>query len=162
VSPFDEVSEHVVKSDFIVDIGPGIRPQPFFVARRHLCIEPHHEYASWLRKNNYEVIQDTALAALPEIASCDTIFMLDVIEHMTRECGKEVVKIAQEKAKQIVIFTPEGFLKQEYIEGEKDAWGMDGTYWQTHRSGWTPEDFPGWIIKKVKTGVPMLFAIWNA
>ena len=52
------------------------------------------------------------------------------------------LKLALAKARQqVVVFTPHGFHKQEYVKGEKDAWGMNGTYWQTHRSGWTPEDF---------------------
>ncbi|MGL5712289.1 MAG: hypothetical protein ACRCX2_04665 [Paraclostridium sp.] len=41
----------------------------------------------------------------------------------------------------LVIFTPLGFLDQSHPDGI-DAWGLDGVNWQTHRSGWTPEDFP--------------------
>ena len=46
------------------------------------------------------------------------------------------------------MFTPWGFFPQSYGPDEDvDRWGMGGTHWQTHRSGWLPEDFgDGWLI----------------
>jgi hypothetical protein len=47
----------------------------------------------------------------------------------------------------VVVFTPLGFYRQHYLSGDIDRWGMSGTHWQTHRSGWLPEDFaPNWHI----------------
>lgn len=131
-------------SDFVLDVGAGIRPQCLIKAKRHLCVEPHGEYVEWLRENGYDVLQSTAKDALCKLSDLDTVIMLDVIEHMEKDDGLEVMKLCQEKARQVVIFTPLGFCVQAYSDGDKDAWGMNGTDWQTHRSGWKPSEFQGW------------------
>ena len=143
---FDEVARHIKPSQRICDVGPGIRPQPFYRADFHLCIEPHEEYQNWLREKGYPVLPGTARDWLPGIDEVGVVYMLDVIEHMDKEEGLECVGLARRKGEQVVIFTPLGFHEQAYREGEKDAWGMNGTHWQTHRSGWMPEDFPGAAI----------------
>ena len=144
---FDRAAVHIRPVDTIYDIGAGIRPQPFFKAARHVCIEPHDEYAEWLEQHDYPVLRRTAFAALPLAPPVETIFLLDVIEHMPKLVGLDVIKMAHARAtRQIVVFTPLGFNEQSYGAGEKDRWGMNGGYWQTHRSGWEPEDFPGWTI----------------
>jgi hypothetical protein len=49
--------------------------------------------------------------------------------------------------RQVVIFTPLGFYPQSYEPDERDRWGMTGGVWQTHRSGWQPDDFDsGWRV----------------
>lgn len=152
-------------SDFVLDVGAGIRPQTLIKAKRHVCVEPYIEYAEWLRENGYEVLQSTALDVLRKMSDLDTVIMLDVIEHMQKEEGLEVIRLCKEKAKQIVIFTPLGFCKQSYEEGDKDAWGMKGIEWQTHHSGWLPSEFPGWIIYKDENfhgdRGGAFFAIWQ-
>lgn len=132
----------------VCDIGPGIRPMTIFKAARHICIEPHGEYADVLEQMGFPVIRKGALEGLRLIEPVDSVFMLDVIEHMEKDEGRQVLELALAKAKQqVVVFTPLGFCKQEYTAGEKDAWGMNGMHWQTHRSGWLPEDFPGWRVE---------------
>jgi hypothetical protein len=148
--------------DVILDIGAGIRPQQIIKAKRHICIEPHHEYASWLRNNGYEVIERNALEALSDVEPVESIFLLDVIEHLEKSDGQNLLRAAMKKAtQQIVVFTPLGFQKQEYAEGEKDAWGMNGTHWQTHRSGWVPDEFHGWKIHEGVEACPAFFAVWG-
>ena len=103
--------------------------------------------------------QETAEQALgrkPE--GIGAVFLLDVIEHMEKEDGRRILALAQEVAQeQIVLFTPMGFMEQTY-----DKWGLGGDYWQLHRSGWTPEEFPGWYIKRRPPGCQKGFiAIWN-
>lgn len=135
-------------------------------AARHVCVEPHSEYQEWLLKNGYEVLQSTALDALRKAEYLDTVIMLDVIEHMEKPEAQEVIRLCLDKARQVVIFTPMGFCVQEYDEGDKDAWGMNGTAWQTHRSGWTPDEFAGWqIFTDESFHGPRggaFFAIWHA
>ena len=131
----------------IYDVGAGIRPQPFFKPKRHLCVEPHREYAEWLADAGYPVAQVTARQWFSACEPVDSIFLLDVIEHMDKTEGREVLDLAKSKAReQIVVFTPLGFVEQSYVEGDKDRWGMNGGFWQTHRSGWMPEEFPGWRV----------------
>ncbi len=74
--------------------------------------------------------------------SVDSVFLLDVIEHLAKEDGHRLLGDCERVAReQIVLFTPLGFLLQEYAAGEVDAWGYHGGQWQSHRSGWSPEDF---------------------
>lgn len=148
-----------------LDVGAGIRPQTYRRFARHICVEPHDEYAGWLRAHGWEVIEGSAPAILWNAPRVDVVFLLDVIEHMTRDDGASAVEIAKQRARLVVVFTPLGFLPQSYVPGEKDAWGYNGTHWQTHRSGWTPADFPGWQIMAderfhgSKGGA--FFAIWG-
>lgn len=130
----------------VLDIGAGIRPTPWGKPGFHVCVEPYKPYADRLEtETGLKVYNMTALRFL-RLAPAhifDAIWMLDVIEHMTREEGEEVLLKALElDPQQIVVFTPHGFMPQSH-----DAWGMGGEHWQTHRSGWTPSDFPGWAIQ---------------
>jgi len=45
-----------------------------------------------------------------------------------------------------VLFTPLGYMPQEVHAGESDGWNLGGGERQEHKSGWYPEDFPGWNI----------------
>lgn len=141
---FKSAFSHVFPCDSMIDVGCGIRPFNSIKCKKHICIEPHGEYAEILKNNGYEVIEKKANDALDEMESVDTIIALDVIEHMTRSDGADFIAKALSKAKkQVVIFTPFGFMPQEET-GVTDAWGMHGQDFQRHRSGWTPDDFPGW------------------
>lgn len=140
--------------DVVLDIGPGIHPQSFIKPSMHICVEPHRPYIEHLRQElgndpRYIFLNgswDVALKLLlPK--SVDTVFAVDVIEHMEKADGFELLREAERLARrQVVIFTPLGFFPQPYENPEKpDRWGMNGGYWQAHRSGWLPEDFgEGW------------------
>lgn len=145
--------------DIVYDIGAGLRPMGWYKPAAHVCIEPHQPYAEMLRDGGYEVWGATALEALASVLqdrsigayTCvDAVYLLDIIEHMTRCEGLEVLRLADLlQPKQIVVATPVGFFPQE-----GDAWGLGGEQWQLHRSGWLPEDFPGWAISYYDNGAP--------
>lgn len=141
----------------VLDIGAGLRPMPWFKPEQHICAEPHGPYADRLEAAGYKVWRRTAAEMLSAVrpGDFDAIYLLDVIEHMTREEGAAVLRAAEERQpKQIVVFTPKGFLPQE-----GDAWGLGGEEWQRHRSGWTPDDFPDWAIEEY-LGM-QFFATWT-
>lgn len=150
-------ASHIKEAFSVLDIGCGIRPQQFVVPQLLICVEPHQEYVEVLKKNltdsdafivPLDAIQ--ALAAFPD-RSVDTIFMIDVIEHMTKEAGIEVIRECERVARmQVVLFTPLGFMPQETLAGDVDGWNLHGGEWQDHKSGWYPEDFPGWDIVACK------------
>jgi hypothetical protein len=130
---------------------------PWYRPERHVCVEPFAPYADRLEQAGYEVLRKTAFDALSslDLGQFDAVYLLDVIEHMTRPGGGLVLSMAQALGpKQVVVFTPNGFLPQE-----GDAWGLGGEYWQRHRSGWTPADFPDWKIEPA--GVNQFFALWT-
>jgi len=135
--------------DHIIDVGPGIRPVNFFPVKTHLCIEPYWRYAEILGAHGYDVINSEAYDALPEVESVDSIFLLDVIEHMEKPIGQHVLKLCKKNAKsQVIVFTPKGFEEQT-----GDRWNLGGDYWQTHRSGWDADDFYGWTITQDKKSI---------
>ena len=143
----------LIECDTVLDIGAGIRPMNWYVPKSHVCTDPYEPYYLRLCDAGYEAVQGTALDVLAVLSS-DAIYLLDVLEHMHKNEGIEVIDLAKKKAiKQIVIFTPKGFVQQT-----KDAWNMGGEYWQTHRSGWLPGEFPGWDISFYDEG---FFAIWT-
>lgn len=135
-------------TDIVLDLGCGIRPQSFFRPMVHICCEPYSEYLNLLKEKykgeNYILVQQTAhefLSYMPD-KSVDSIFMLDFIEHVDKQTGLNILAECDRVARsQIIIFTPLGFLAQEYEKDDLDGWGMHGTQWQEHKSGWEPVDF---------------------
>lgn len=143
----------VRETDVVVDIGCGLMPMNYFRPKLHFMIEPWKEYSDILSyryraDKNAIILRLDALSAMKAFAdkSADSIFVLDVIEHLPKDVGyallEECDRVARE---QIVIFTPLGFMPQHMGKEETDGWGLSGTGVQEHLSGWTPEDFdPNW------------------
>lgn len=150
----------LIECETVLDIGAGIRPMGWYKPSVHTCIEPHRPYVEQLWAAGYDAICDHALHALRFIRplAYDAIYMLDVIEHLERPLGKELLgTVYSLHPKQIVVFTPHGFLPQT-----GDAWSMGGEQWQEHRSGWMPRDFPGWQIELSKPPLhESFFAVWT-
>lgn len=150
----EEIRRRLLPGEVVVDVGPGIQPQTLTDPRVHICVDAHRPYVERLQSEigddpHYVLINstwDVALKAMPA-RSVDCVYALDVIEHMEKEDGMAFLREAERVARrQIVIFTPLGFYPQTYDDpSQPDRWGMDGGFWQTHRSGWLPEDFgDGW------------------
>lgn len=146
------VKRMVIKTNVVLDVGPGLRPQSYFKPRIHLCVEPYLPYIERLTSLLYDdefnriiFLNGTwqnVFRLLPD-KSVDSIFALDVIEHMEKEEGIAFLKDTERLARrQILIHTPLGFYPQSYDDNHNtDRYGMQGGYWQTHRSGWLPGDF---------------------
>jgi len=67
--------------------------------------------------------------------SFDAVIMLEVLEHLPKEIGFEIIKKADKWAKKkVVISTPNGFFPMEDVD-DNDL--------QRHLSGWTPVEFKG-------------------
>lgn len=141
-------------ADVVLDIGCGIMPQGYVLPQVHICCEPYHEYVKHLQEKvaafnlkdrNYLILNmgwDDVVKYFPA-KSVDTVFLIDVVEHLEKEDGKKLLAATENIArKQIVIFTPWGLMPQHHEDG-KDAWGLSGAHWQEHKSGWLPEDFMG-------------------
>ncbi len=129
----------------VVDVGCGIRPCPAFPCAEYICIEPHDEYVAhlrdWKRDGPIEIINGEAEALADQPRKDTTVFLLDVIEHMERDRGERIRDLLKE-FEHAVIFTPLGWYEQD--DTNPDGWGLNGGYWQKHRSAWEQADFPGW------------------
>jgi SAM-dependent methyltransferase len=75
--------------------------------------------------------QDVRNIDVPD-RSFDAVAMFDLIEHLDREEGVELLRRAERIARRVVVLTtPNGFVDQD---------GYDGNELQRHRSGWTVAD----------------------
>jgi 2-polyprenyl-3-methyl-5-hydroxy-6-metoxy-1,4-benzoquinol methylase len=143
------VERAVKETEVVVDIGCGIVPMNYFRPSLHFMVEPWREYSDILSyryagDKSVIIIRARALETLQQLGvnSVDSIFLLDVIEHLEKNVGLEVIKECERVAReQIVIFTPFGYMAQQVEEGQMDGWGLGGSTVQEHRSGWEPEDF---------------------
>jgi protein-L-isoaspartate O-methyltransferase len=143
------VEKTVRETEVVVDIGCGIVPMNYFRPKLHLMVEPWKEYSDILAyrhsgDKSVIIIRTGALEALCQLAdnSVDSIFLLDVIEHLEKEVGRQVIIESERVAReQVVIFTPLGFMPQHMESTQADGWGLGGSSVQEHRSGWEPEDF---------------------
>jgi glycosyltransferase involved in cell wall biosynthesis/2-polyprenyl-3-methyl-5-hydroxy-6-metoxy-1,4-benzoquinol methylase len=143
------VKKEIKQTEVVADIGCGIVPMNYFRPKLHIMIEPWSEYTDILAYRHSGdktvlILKLKALEALQGLASnsVDSIFMLDVIEHIEKEEGYQVIKECERVARQqVIIFTPLGFMFQIVEEGGKDGWGLSGGHLQDHLSGWLPEDF---------------------
>jgi hypothetical protein len=131
----------LIECQVIADIGPGVRPMRWYEASTHICVEPYAPYRELLEAAGYtNLVNMTGLDYLNDCEPVEAIYIIDCIEHMHKNEGLEVIELMLKKAtKQIVLYTPTGFMQQD-----RDNWGLGGHYWQTHRSGWFPGEFPGW------------------
>lgn len=145
------VGARVEDVEVVLDLGPGICPQPFIKNPYvHICVEAHRPYIERVKRESKDDPKfvfinspwDKVMGMFPD-KSVDTVFALDFIEHLEKEDGLLMLQEAQRVARrQVVVYTPNGFFPQAHND-EHDRWGMDGGYWQTHRSGWQMGDFGG-------------------
>jgi hypothetical protein len=144
----------------VLDVGCGIMPQPYLRPLVHICCEPFDQYVRVLQEKvcgqgdrTFVVLKASWSAALELFPphSVDTVFLVDVIEHLEKEEGRQLLARTEAVARrQIAVFTPLGFVPQHHADG-KDAWGLDGGSWQEHKSGWEPEDFDAtWEVYAAK------------
>lgn len=73
----------------------------------------------------------------------DCVLASDLIEHLTKEEGVELIRQMETIAKhKVIIFTPNGFLKQPECKGNP---------YQLHKSGWRPIEFQyrGYKVKGI-------------
>jgi hypothetical protein len=150
------VRARIENVDIVLDIGAGICPQQFCHPKIHICVDPHLPYLQRLQQqvsgdSRFLLLHttwDLAMRVLPD-KSVDSVFALDVIEHLDKSDGLTFLAEAERVARrQVVIFTPLGFYPQFYPDPtQPDRWGMHGGQWQEHHSGWEPGDFgPEWEL----------------
>lgn len=144
------VSKKIKQTDVVLDIWCWINPQKYIKPVVHICAEPYEQYAQHLlqkiwNKNKFFIVLkqkwDEVIKTIPS-NWVDTVITLDVIEHLDKEEWLQILKETIPLARQqVVIFTPYWFLPQEVPEWMKDAWGLDWSEWQKHKSWWTENDF---------------------
>ncbi|MFC4101708.1 class I SAM-dependent methyltransferase [Paenibacillus xanthanilyticus] len=65
------------------------------------------------------------------------VTLIDAIEHFNKEAGLILLRKAEQLAREgVIVFTPRGFFPQSV-----DHYGLEGDRYQSHYSGWEPEEF---------------------
>jgi hypothetical protein len=122
--------------DCLIDIGAGDHPQEIIKVRRwQVLVDPSYETNEYyINGSSYKIKGDWGAALeFLQNQSFDCVTLIDVIEHLKKTDALKLLSETQKYVRQIVVFTPLGFMGQE--DGE----------WNTHRSGWIPSDFKeGW------------------
>lgn len=150
------VQKRIEPAEIVLDIGCGIQPQRLISSAVHICCEPFGQYVEVLQEklrydcSHFHLVMQVSWAAAVELfppESVDTVFLLDLVEHLDKEEGLALLRRTERLArKQVVVYTPLGFLPQSHADG-RDAWGLNGGDWQEHKSGWQLDDFDeSWSI----------------
>lgn len=136
-----------------LEVGPGVRPINLREFEYIICVEPFKPYLRILteryRGSNVIPIHGTAPRDLARFAdqSVDSVFLIDVVEHLEKDAGLQTIKECERIARKSVhVFTPLGFMEQHVGALDDDGWGFSGNILQTHLSGWEPDDFEDWRI----------------
>lgn len=108
-------------------------------------------YAPYLSRIPFPCIKlnGTVQEILPLLGprTVDTVLAIDFIEHLDKSDGLELLSQMNYVAARVAaIFTPNGFFKQD---ASNTQYTDEELHWQTHRSGWTEEDFKGWDVKHI-------------
>lgn len=130
---------HLKDIKSILDVGCG-SSSPLAKVRKHYYSVGVDAFGPSIEKSKKLGIHDAykkgdvlAIDKLFRKKQFDAVIALDLIEHLEKKRGFELIKKMSGLAKKkIIIMTPNGFYKQEPYEGNK---------WQIHRSGWTVDDF---------------------
>ncbi len=95
------------------------------------AFKPYFE-ESRSRRLHSEYIESRVEAVDFPAKSFDAVIMIEIIEHLPKEVGQEILRKAEKWAKKkIIISTPNGFLQQK---------GRDKNVLQKHLSGWSLEE----------------------
>ncbi len=88
-----------------------------------------------IRPPDWPFLQADAIKLLKIMQNTvDVAFCGDGLEHFTKTQGAELLKLMLRRARLSIIFTPLGDYLVEPKSKNPDA----------HKSGWTPDDLPGW------------------
>src|SRR4030042_5160603 len=92
------VASQIQAVEIVLDIGCGIRPQIFFKPKIHVLCDPCSEYIEILQnrfmdQSHYVFLKgswEAVLRLLPD-RSVDTDFLLDVVDHVGKEEGRQLI-----------------------------------------------------------------------
>ncbi|MGK9252884.1 class I SAM-dependent methyltransferase [Paenibacillus humicus] len=126
----------------LLDVGSG--PGPLLTslhARQIVALDVHKPYVDYIAAHYPSVVPLHAdaleIGRLFVPGSFTAVTLVDVLEHLEKSAGYELLRQAEIIARErVILFTPRGFFPQEAF----DHYGLNGEKYQMHRSGWEPEE----------------------
>ena len=130
-----ELQKSLLNCSTILDVGCGSNSPIKNLSTNHYSVGVDI-FEPWLNKSEVEKIHDKyykldvlKLDSKFKEKSFDCVIALDLIEHLTKEQGYELLEKMEKIAKKrIVIFTTNGYNPQHE---------SDNNPWNVHKSGWT-------------------------
>jgi len=139
----------------ILDVGCGRGgPMSFINRHRDFYAVGVDIFEPWLKQcQGLHIYHDLVLADATELPfkarSFDTVLAMEVLEHLEREAGQELLKTIEKIARrQVIISTPVGRYQQGTLEGNPH---------QEHRASWHPAELKSLDYKVRGHGLRGLF-----
>lgn len=134
--PFWFLENLTTDCETLLDIGCG-RDSPVKIVKNKKTVGVDGFLPYIIQSKNNSIHTDYVLCDVRHLCfkekSVDCAAAFELIEHLTREEGIELVKNMEHVAKRnIVLSTPNGWLEQDEFDGNK---------LQHHKSSWVSEDF---------------------
>jgi len=140
ITPMDQFEKAVDDCDSILDLGCGHSSGIRYLKKRKkytVGVDLSEECIRISRERNIHdenfVLDILDIEKKIKPKSFDCVILLEVIEHLTKNEGLQIIKKMEKIAtKKIVVTTPNGFLPQDEY---------DENIYQFHKSGWKTKDF---------------------
>ncbi len=125
----------------VLDVACGLSLKSKYIpAQIRVGVDIYDEYFKHIESDVPYVTVKYDVPKLNEIfmpKSFDLVIGCDIIEHLEKDEGFELLRQCEEIARKAVISeNPRGHIPQDI-----DILGYGGDHWQTHRSAWEPEEF---------------------
>jgi len=125
----------------VLDVGCGLALKSKYIpVQIRVGVDIHEPYFEHIESDVPYVVVKYDVRKLRDIfmpKSFDLVIGCDIIEHLEKQEGFELLKQSEEIARKAVISeNPQGFIPQDI-----DILGYGGDHWQTHRSAWDAEEF---------------------
>ena len=139
----------------VLDVGSG-SGQPLDIINRRkrffsIGVDSFEPYLSETRKRGIHtaVVKANALKLPFADQSFDTVLCLQVIEHLEKHRGSELLEELERVARrQLIVTTPNGFMPHPEVDGNPH---------QVHLSGWTPAEMRALGFDVEKQGLKQLY-----
>ena len=132
----DKLRKNVTERDSVLDVGCGDKRLSYNLrhAKKVITLDAFEKY-------NPDIIHNLNYLPLPiKDNEYDITLFIDVIEHLEKEQGKQVLEeLKRITKKKIFLFTP------QYWVDNKISVDMTNNIFNYHKSLWYPEDFKNWI-----------------
>jgi predicted TPR repeat methyltransferase len=122
----------------LLDVGCGSNSPIRYFSQKLYCVgvEVFSQSINKSREagihNEYREINVLDIGRTFEKNSFECVLASDLIEHLTKKDGLQLIKMMEQIAKKrVIIFTPKGFVPQGVYETNP---------WQIHKSGWEVEE----------------------
>ena len=119
------------KGATVLDVGCGTKWYHGFIDAEFTSID------AW-GSNKPDHVVDLESEDIPDIGTFDVALVLDVIEHLSKDRGLEILEQVEGLCKKVIILTPLG-----WDDNTRAVHSLENPY-QEHKSLWSEDDFPGW------------------